>query len=430
MPPQLTYPGVYVEEIPSGVRTITGVATSITAFVGRTRRGPVAEPFTIYSYADFERNFGGLWLDSPLGYAVRDFYLNGGTQAIIVRLYRAPDGGGVAKLTVGDVTLIAASPGAWGGGLRASIDVTDVPADQPDAFNLTVTDTSPGGRSERFVAVSLKSDSTRRLDHVLERSSELVRWGGAADPDQANAPAAAEDAASGAEGADAAAVKDLADKQKAAKAAKQALDQAQAALAAAGPTPPQELKDAVDAAQTASTNADKAVTDAQTALDSAKADVTAKVTATGADDGGVLDETAFTATPGLDALDRADLFNLLCIPPHEQGKDIEPDLVGTAAAYCEQRRAMLLVDPPSDWQSTNAAADGFVAEPDEIGTRSRNAAIFFPRLWEADPERGGPSPGVRALRSRRRRLRPHRLRRAASGRRRPASTRTSAARAT
>ena len=172
MPPQLTYPGVYVEEIPSGVRTITGVATSITAFVGRTRRGPVAAPFTIYSYADFERNFGGLWLDSPLGYAVRDFYLNGGAQAIIVRLYRAPDGGGVAKLTVGDVTLVAASPGAWGGGLRASIDVTDVPADQPDAFNLTVTDTSPGGRSERFVAVSLKSDSTRRLDHVLERSSE------------------------------------------------------------------------------------------------------------------------------------------------------------------------------------------------------------------------------------------------------------------
>ena len=41
MPAALTYPGVYVEEIPSGVRTITGVATSITAFVGRALRGPV-----------------------------------------------------------------------------------------------------------------------------------------------------------------------------------------------------------------------------------------------------------------------------------------------------------------------------------------------------------------------------------------------------
>ena len=43
---------------------------------------------TINSYADFERKFGGLWVDSSLGYAVRDFYLNGGSQAIIVRLFR------------------------------------------------------------------------------------------------------------------------------------------------------------------------------------------------------------------------------------------------------------------------------------------------------------------------------------------------------
>ncbi len=41
MPVTLTYPGVYVEEIPSGVRTVTGVATSITAFIGRALRGPV-----------------------------------------------------------------------------------------------------------------------------------------------------------------------------------------------------------------------------------------------------------------------------------------------------------------------------------------------------------------------------------------------------
>lgn len=44
MPAQLTYPGVYIEEVPSGVRTITGVATSITAFVGRAARGPVNDP--------------------------------------------------------------------------------------------------------------------------------------------------------------------------------------------------------------------------------------------------------------------------------------------------------------------------------------------------------------------------------------------------
>jgi len=87
MPVQVSYPGVYVQEIPSGVRTITGVATSITAFVGRTLYGPDNEPILINSYGDFERIFGGLWGGSTLSYAVRDFFLNGGGQAIVVRLY-------------------------------------------------------------------------------------------------------------------------------------------------------------------------------------------------------------------------------------------------------------------------------------------------------------------------------------------------------
>jgi len=74
----LSYPGVYVEEIPSGVRTITGVATSVTAFIGRARKGPIDEAVDITSFADFERTFGGLWNDSSMSFAVRDFYLNGG----------------------------------------------------------------------------------------------------------------------------------------------------------------------------------------------------------------------------------------------------------------------------------------------------------------------------------------------------------------
>lgn len=87
MPATLTYPGVYIEEIPSGVRTITGVATSITAFLGRAPRGPVNEPTVINNFGDFERLFGGLDADYPVSYAVQDFFLNGGAQAIIVRIY-------------------------------------------------------------------------------------------------------------------------------------------------------------------------------------------------------------------------------------------------------------------------------------------------------------------------------------------------------
>ena len=68
MPVTPTYPGVYIEEISSGVRTITGVATSITAFIGRALTGPINESIVINSYSDFERSFGGLWLESTLGF--------------------------------------------------------------------------------------------------------------------------------------------------------------------------------------------------------------------------------------------------------------------------------------------------------------------------------------------------------------------------
>jgi phage tail sheath protein FI len=96
MPVTPTYPGVYIEEIPSAVRTITGVATSITAFAGRVVRGPVNEPMLINSFADFERMFGGLNVDYPL--SSRSDLPERGSQAIIIGLLRCG----------GDATLAAA----------------------------------------------------------------------------------------------------------------------------------------------------------------------------------------------------------------------------------------------------------------------------------------------------------------------------------
>jgi phage tail sheath protein FI len=64
MPILTTYPGVYIEEIPSGVRTITGVSTSLTAFVGVAKCGPINKAVRVLSFADFERRFGGLDDDS------------------------------------------------------------------------------------------------------------------------------------------------------------------------------------------------------------------------------------------------------------------------------------------------------------------------------------------------------------------------------
>ena len=72
---------------------INGVATSITAFIGSALRGPAELPGSVNSFADFERLYGGLWAQSTLGYAVQQFFLNGGSQALIIRV--EGDGSGV-----------------------------------------------------------------------------------------------------------------------------------------------------------------------------------------------------------------------------------------------------------------------------------------------------------------------------------------------
>src|SRR5688572_25699944 len=91
MPPTLNYPGVYIEEVPSGARAIAGVATSIAAFVGRTWRGTVGEPVAVFGLGDFEREFGGLWRNSSVSYAVKQFFTNGGSHALVVRVVNGTD---------------------------------------------------------------------------------------------------------------------------------------------------------------------------------------------------------------------------------------------------------------------------------------------------------------------------------------------------
>src|SRR5438067_13928697 len=85
MPQALTYPGVYIEEVPSGVHPITGVATSIAAFVDFFPRGAMNTAVQVFGFGDFEREFGGLDDRSEASYAIQQFFLNGGTQAWVVR---------------------------------------------------------------------------------------------------------------------------------------------------------------------------------------------------------------------------------------------------------------------------------------------------------------------------------------------------------
>jgi phage tail sheath protein FI len=479
MPVTPTYPGVYVVEVPSGVRTITGVPTSVAAFIGRASRGPTDEPRMINSFGDFERIFGGLWQGSSLGYAVRDFFLNGGGQAIVVRLFhpnyaseddrasavqaaadtaaaaagaadanaaaakvrakadtfaeepehaaaasvaddaeRAASGGSTvadvqkaaadaaanesgnpaaqatadaaqgadaaaaakaardkaktyttdpdktaaahvadaadtassAGATADDVEtaaaegaksaaprgralldvgfpMEAASPGAWGNLLRARVDYDVLGDDSGQRFNLAVRD-GLTGTVEVHRNVSVAAGDVRRVDKVLAHESQLVRVSG---------------------------------------------------------SPPATRPDA-------SKDPDPTLGESDVWADN-KAATNTKVAHDGlASDGTWLDVNDFTgmgkenAKQGLYALRKADLFNILCIPPYLESGDVDYNsLIPAAAAYCERRRAMLLLDPPSSWGSKDAAREGVA----DIGTNSKNAALYFPRLRQPDPTRAG-----------------------------------------
>jgi uncharacterized protein len=177
-----TYPGVYVVEKSSGVHTITGVATSITAFVGFTARGAVNEPVHIFSLADYERAFGGVSVDSPLSHAVRHFYTNGGSEAYVVRVAHDAK---AASVTLKDgaggnavLTLTASSAGTWGNNLRIDVDYATV--NPASLFNVTVTELVDQngqlvvGRTESFLNLSMDDQHPSYAVTVLTARSDLV----------------------------------------------------------------------------------------------------------------------------------------------------------------------------------------------------------------------------------------------------------------
>lgn len=330
MPVRPSYPGAYVSETASGVRSIPGVPTSVTAFLGRFRHGPINEPVSASNFGEFARRFGGLWAPSPASYAVDDFFANGGSQAIIVRLLRQRDANddGVATLAVGNLSLVATDPGEWGNGLSA---VVTYPADAQavediavrhgfaatDLFDLTVIDGSTNQR-EVFSNVTVNADGgARRLDHVLEAESSLVR------------------------------------------------------VAPSSGSP--QLPDARPAENAAGNGTGGNDGDGLTAVDMI----------------GDADEKS-----GLYALLKTDIFNLLVIPPDTSGGTVDPAVWEKAAEFCAERRAFVLIDPPAEWDDRPDIAVRTVIEAQRASpvippTHASHAALFFPRCRRRDPLNGG-----------------------------------------
>ncbi len=85
MPPQVTYPGVYIEEIPSGIKKIRAVQTSIAGVVGSFVKGPINIAKQVKSWKECTQIFGGLNKKNLATYSVKQFFDNGGTTLWIAR---------------------------------------------------------------------------------------------------------------------------------------------------------------------------------------------------------------------------------------------------------------------------------------------------------------------------------------------------------
>lgn len=316
MPVSLTYPGVYIEEIPSGVRTIMGTSTSITAFVGRAKLGPINKPILIHSFGDFDRNFGGLWEKSTMSFAVHQYYKNGGKDAVIVRVAKDtdPDKAVTALYTLKcstneNLLLEASSPGSWGSKLTIKVDKDTKNKDE--FFNLTISYKIAEGEGQNEILRNLSVDpaSPTFISKYLEQNSKFLR---------VKEPGVKEPVPSGMPG---------------------------------------------------------------------NVEVT-NPTVDGKDGGEIEDSDLVPESPegkkGIYALEDADIFNLLCLPPLTFGKDVSPKTYANAANYCKERRAILLIDPPVGGIIPKDIRDFFTDQLNVVSSK-KNAAFFFPRIKMANP---------------------------------------------
>jgi phage tail sheath protein FI len=182
MPVQVSYPGVYIQEVPSGVRTITGVSTSIALFMGRTDRGIQKQPNRLFSFSDYVRNFGEGSQQSEMAHQVRQFFTNGGTQAYVMRIAH---GASEAEVELhnenGNPTLkvTAKEAGLSGAQLRIEIDYDTVAADK--TFNLRVfrvIQDGAGGllevQQESFLNLTMEQGAARYAPDVVTQQSTLI----------------------------------------------------------------------------------------------------------------------------------------------------------------------------------------------------------------------------------------------------------------
>jgi hypothetical protein len=174
MPPEYLTPGVYVEEQAGVSHAIEGVSTTTTVFIGWAARGLVGCAPCVTSFAEFERQFGGLDERSYLGYAIYYFFKNGGTRAHVARLVAG--NATTASVTLGrNITVSAISPGRWGNDY--AVEIRPSIADRA-RFSFVLWHRPPKAPAvvvERFDELSIVSGAPGQMDDTINARSLLVR---------------------------------------------------------------------------------------------------------------------------------------------------------------------------------------------------------------------------------------------------------------
>ena len=325
---------LHIEEIRGGAGRISGVSTSEAAFIDYLGRGPMNQAVRVASYVEFENIFGGLHTWSESSYAVRQFFLNGGQAAWIVRVpVGNPETAAVSLRGLsGDqdtLLVLAANAGRWGNKLQIAV-TPEGSSSEPTAFNLFVRDVDVSGGepevrgSETFTGLSMNPASLHYAVRIVNESSRLIRLG---DEGNGEIPCGA------------------------------------AASENGEPFP--------DAWRSLQNGNDGNPRD---------------------DLGNPLDVSAFAgallgsqvALSGMYALDALALFrvNLMCFPSAPDLGAHAASVYSEAIVYCVAADVFLIVDIPKFATSTGDII-GWIAEND--GLRSENAAVYFPRTLVSDP---------------------------------------------
>lgn len=347
MPVLTSYPGVYVEEIPSGVHNIAGVSTASTAFVDFFPQGPMEVATQINNFTEFQTVYGGLDQRSEASYAVMQYFLNGGQTAWIVRVASGSPAPSVLTLdntsSTATLTVTASSAGLWGNNLQVGIDYSTAPT---GLFNLVVrrvdsiTKPTQVLNSEVYRNLSMSTSSPNYAIGVVNAASALIH------------------------------LTDL----------------------GTGTLPATTGTDVISPISNPTSSVFTAVS----------------TTTSPANDGTAPNASALEA--GIQALARLDpyIFNILCLPGAANlvvgGVPDTTNIAAVyanAAAFCESKRAFLLVDiPPGINSTSNTASSGVVTWLNALGTASfdpaDNAAIYFPRLLVPDPLNQGRPRNVGA----------------------------------